>query len=74
MIPEINSLSNEERLNKRGVLSLEIRRLQSDLILVFETIKRFAKVETGKFFQSLEDPCTRGHNLRIIKQTCRLNI
>ena len=74
MIPEISSLSYDERLHKCGIISLEMRRLCSDLILVFKIVKGLAKVEAYKFFKFLEDPRTSGHNLRISKQTCRLNI
>ena len=44
-----------------------MRRLRSDLILVFKIVKGYVNVEADKFFQFLEDP-------RIFKQTCRLNI
>ena len=74
MIPEICSLNYEDRLYKCGILSLELRRLCSDLILVPWLVKGFVKVMAEKFFQSLEDPRTRGHVVRIFKQTCRLNI
>ena len=77
MIPEISNLIYEERLYKCGFLSLEMRRLHSGLILVFEIMKGFANVEADKFFQFLEDPHTRGqpsNNLQIFKQICRLKI
>ena len=74
MMSEISSLSYDERLYKYSILSFEIRRLRSDLILVFIIVKGFVKVEADKFFLFLGDPRTIGHNLRIFKQTCRLNI
>ena len=43
-IPEISSLSYEERLQKCGFLSLEIRRLRADLKLVSKIVKGFFKL------------------------------
>ena len=74
MIPEISSLSYEERLYKCGILFPKMRRIRSDLILVLKIVKGFAKVEAGEFLQLLENLRIRGHNPRIFKQTCRLNI
>ena len=50
MMPDIHSLSYDERLNKCGILSLEMRRLRSDLVLVLKIVKGFVKVEADKFF------------------------
>ena len=36
-------------------------------------VKDFAKAEADKFFQFMEYPRTRGHDLRIFEQTCKLN-
>ena len=66
MVPEISSLSYEEGLYDCGILSLEMGRLRSYLILVFEIVKGFVKVEADKFLLLLEDSRTRGHNLRFI--------
>ena len=60
MIPEISSLCYDEKFHKCGILSLEMRRLRSDLILVLKIVKGFVKVMADKFFQFLEDPRTRG--------------
>ena len=67
MIQEIHSLSYDEGLYKFGVLSFEIRRLRSDLILVLNIVKGFVKFEADKFFKLMEERRTRGHNLRIFK-------
>ena len=45
MIPEIHSLSYDERLHKCGVLSLEMRWLRSDLILLLKIVNGFVIVE-----------------------------
>ena len=45
-------------------LSLRMRRLHSDLILVFKIMKGCVYVD-AKFFQFLEDPYTRGYILQI---------
>ena len=66
--------SYEERLCNCGILSIEIRRLRLDLILPFKIMKDFMKIEADDFFKFLKDPHTRGYNLQIIRQTCRLNI
>ena len=74
MMLEISSLSYDKGLYECGILSLVMRELRLDLILVFNIMKGFVIVEADKFFQFLEDPRTRGHNLQVFKQTCRLNI
>ena len=63
MILELSSLSYEERLYKCGILSIEMRRLSLDIILVFRIVKGFVKVNVDKLFLFLEDLHTRGHNL-----------
>ena len=55
MIPEIHSLSYDEGLCKCGILSLEMRRLRCDLILIIEIVKGFVKVEVDTLFQFNED-------------------
>ena len=55
IIPEIYNLSHDDRLYKYGILSLVMRRLRSDLILIFEIVKGFVKVEAETFFQFFED-------------------
>ena len=39
MIPEISNLSYDQRLYKCCILSIEMRRLRLDLILVFMIVK-----------------------------------
>ena len=62
MIPEISSLRYKVRQHKCGILSLETRRLRSDLILVFKIIKDSRNVHADNFFQFPKDLCTRSLN------------
>ena len=73
-MPEITSLSYEEGLYKCGILSHEMMRPRSHLIIVHMIVKGFVKVDADKFCQFLDYPLARGHNFRIVKQTCKLNI
>ena len=74
IIPEISKLSYTDRLSKCNLLSLEMRRLRADLIEVFKIVKGFEGIDPNYFFKFINDTRTRGHHLRIYKQTCRLDI
>ena len=54
--------------------SVERRFLREDMIQVFEIFKSLDNVETNKFFIVDHGRETRGHNKKIRKKTCHLDI
>ena len=73
----INGIVGDEynlRLSKTKQLSLEMRRLRSDLIEVFKIMHVLEGVKREDFFQLHTATGRRGHSLAILKQHCRLNV
>ena len=76
MTKMINGMGEDEysvRLSKTKLLSLEMRRLRSDLIEVFKIMHNLEGVKREDFFQLRTATGRRGHSLTILKQHCRLN-
>ena len=77
MTKMINGMGEDEysvRLSKTKLLSLEMRRLRSDLIEVFKIMHNLEVVKREDFFQLRTATGRRGHSLTILKQHCRLNV
>lgn len=74
MIPELSTLSYDQRLERTGLVSLEMRRLRADLIEVFKIVKGLENVDHSIFFNLSESSRTRGHQLKFQKHYCRLDI
>ena len=77
MTKMINGMGEDEysvRLLKTKLLSLEMRRLRSDLIEVFKIMHNLEGVKREDFFQLRTATGRRGHSLTILKQHCRLNV
>ena len=77
MTKMINGVGEDEysvRLSKTKLLSLEMRRLRSDLIEVFKIMHNLEGVKREDFFQLRTATGRRGHSLIILKQHCRLNV
>ena len=75
MINADNGMEEDEysvRLLKTKLLSLEMRRLRSDLIKVFRIIHNLEGVKREDFFQLRTATGRRGHSLTILKQHCRV--
>ena len=72
MIPELSTLSYEERLERSGLISLELRRLRADLIEVFKIVKGLEDVDPATFF-TMSDSITRGHQFKLQKHHCKLD-
>ena len=73
----INGMGEDEysvRVSKTKLLSLEMRRLRSDLIEVFKIMHNLEGVKREDFFQLRTATGRRGHSLTILKQHCRLNV
>ena len=77
MTKMINGMGEDEysvRLSKTKLLSLEMRRLRSDLIEVFKIMHNLEGVKREDFFQLRTATGRRGQSLTILKQHSRLNV
>ena len=74
MIPELRDLCYEERLKECGLTTLETRRLRGDQIEVFKILKGYENIDRNMFFSLKKDSRTRGHEVKLVKDQCRLDI
>ena len=74
MIPELGDHSYEERLNECGLTTLEARRLRGDQNEVFKILNGYENIDRNIFFSLKKDNRTRGHEVTLVKDQCRLDI
>ena len=74
MIQELPQLNYEERLCRTNLLSLEMRRLQADLIEVLKIVKGIDNVDQYSFCQPSRETRTRGHMHKFFLPSCRHNL
>ena len=74
MIPEPRDLSYEERLKECGLTTLETWRLRGDQIEVFKILNGYENIDRNMFFSLKKDSRTRGHEVKLVKDQCRLDI
>ena len=74
MIPELRDLSYEERLKECGLTTLETRRLRGDQIEVFKILNGYENIDRNMFFSLKKDSRNRGHEVKLVKDQCRLDI
>ena len=74
MIPELRDLSYEEHLKECGLTTLETRRLRGDQIEVFKILNGYENIDRNMFFSLKKDSRTRGHEVKLVKDQCRLDI
>ena len=73
MIPELRDLCCEERLKECGLTALETRRLRGDQIEVFKILNWYENIDRN-IFSLKKDNRTRGHEVTLVKDQCRLDI
>ena len=56
-----------------GLESLEIRRLRSDVLLVYRIMLGMVRLNSNEFFKLRSQPHLRGHKYAINKQRCSNN-
>jgi len=71
MSPGMEGISYEERLEKRGLFSLERRRLRGDLIEVYKIMRGMDRVGSQKLFPRVEKSSTRGHRFKVCGEKFR---
>jgi hypothetical protein len=69
----LTSLTYMDRLAFLKASSLELRRLQCDLIMYFKIINGFVDIDSGKYFLFSHNTQTRGHKFKLIKQSSHTN-
>ena len=74
IIPELRDFSYEERLKECGLTTLETRRLKGDQIEVFEILNGYENIDRNRFFSLRKDSGNRGHEVKLVKDQCRLDI
>ena len=74
MISGFEGKSYEERLKELGMFSVERRFLRGDMIQVYKIFTSIDNIETNKFFIVEHGQVTRGHNKKIKKKACHLDI
>ena len=57
-----------------GLTTLETRRLRGDQIDVFKILNRYENIDRNIFFSLKKDNRTRGHEVTLAKDHCRLDI
>ena len=73
IIPELRDLSYEERLKECSLTTLETRRLR-DQIEVFKILNGYENIDRNMFFAPKKNSRTRGHEEKLVKDQCRLDI
>ena len=74
MIPELRDLSYEECLKECGLTTLETRRLRGDQIEVFRILNGYGNIDRNMFVSLNKDSRTRGHEVTLVMDQCRLDI
>jgi len=64
MLPGIESVGSEERLNKLGLFSLERQRLRGDLIEVHKIMRGIDRVDIQRLYPRVNVSITRGTSPR----------
>ena len=74
MIPELRDLRYEDRLKERGLTTPETRRLRGDQIEVLKILNVYETFYRNIFFSLKKDSRTRGHEITLLKNQCRMDI
>ena len=74
MVRGLEHLSYEERLRELGMLSLEKRKLQRDLIVAFQYLKGAYKQEGERLLTRVDGDRTRGTGFKLRQGRFRLDI
>jgi ribonuclease P/MRP protein subunit RPP40 len=72
LVVGMKGMSYEERLKFLDMTTLETRRVRGNLIEVFKILKGMEDVKKEQFF-TMENGCRRGHELKLLKPSCRLD-
>ena len=73
-IEGLSHLTYPARLQSLGLEALQVRRLKFDLIMCYRIMYNFVDVDASDFFCLQSVNKTRGHNLKLIKPACELDV
>ena len=65
LLPGMEHLSYEERLDRLGLFSLKQRRRRSDLIEMYKIMRGMDRVDREQLFPLIEGSVMRGHKLKV---------
>ena len=74
MIPALKHLEYRERLRELNMFSLERRFVRGDMIELYKMFSGSDYMDVGTFFTLETENRTRGHEKKIRKQSCRLDL
>ena len=67
-------LSYKERLKECGLTTLEAKKLKADQIEVVKILNGYENIDRNMVFSFKKDSRTRGHEVTLVKDQCRLDI
>ena len=70
-LPELRSLTCDERCARLGINRLELRRLHADLTLCYKIIHGLVFLSCDRFFTIVYDNTTRDHSLKLFVWSSR---
>ena len=73
-LPGYEHLSYPDRLNQAGLDSLELRRILSDLLVVFKIKHQFTDLKFDQLFETVVNSRSRGHHIKLRKALCTSNV
>ena len=73
-ISSLTGVPYNSRLHLLNLTSLELRRLQGDLIQVYKIVHGFDNLSFSDFFRFKNSKITRGHCLKLQKVQSRINL
>ena len=71
LIPGLRDLSYEER---RGLATLETRRLRGDQLELFKILRGYENIDSNIFLEIKESKISRGHNFTLVIKQSRLDV
>ena len=74
LLPHLKYLSYDERLQYLDLPSLQFRRLRGDLIQMYNMLQNKDNNQDYKYFFDINENNTRGHNLKLTKPQCKIEI
>jgi hypothetical protein len=72
LVQGLDNLEYSKRLKVLGLPTLEYRRIRNDMVQVYTFMNGLDNLEGNDFLSLVTSAHTRGHSLKLYKQSCRL--